>query len=92
MTSLDPDASAVLIWLPRGEAATAADFEITADVKPLPTANQEPWWTLEDAINYAQNPPTDLDKSPWIKVGDNILGPSQIAQVASGLRAMRRFA
>jgi hypothetical protein len=78
---VNPDAQAVLIWLPSGEKATAASFN----------SNQGQPLTLREAVNHAIALVPDHAKIPWIKVDGDILGPDQITWVASGLRAMGRF-
>lgn len=77
MKRIDPDAPASLIWLAPDETATADNFT---------SAKQS--WTLEAAVTHARQVVRDHDKVPWIMVGSDVLGPSQIDQVATGLRAM----
>jgi hypothetical protein len=79
MPAIDPDAPAALIWLPPGETATAGTFGKVQS------------WTLEEAVKHALQVAHDHDKVPWIKVGDDILGPDGLRQVASALRAMGMF-
>jgi hypothetical protein len=45
-------ASAVLIWLPRGELPDARGFD-AIKVQPPPTPNPHPWWLLHEAVTYA---------------------------------------
>jgi hypothetical protein len=88
--NLDTSAEAELMWLPKGVTPTAPDFRYDV-IEPPPGPNTEGRWTLEDAAMHAAEVMRDHDKVPWIKTGDRILGPSEIAQVCSGLRAMRMF-
>jgi hypothetical protein len=76
---IDPDAPAILIWLPEGITPSDRDFE----------GNQS--WTLEQAAEQAYNVSKDHNKRPWIRSDGRILGESEIAQIMSGLRAMRRL-
>jgi hypothetical protein len=76
---IDPDAPAILIWLPEGTTPSDEDFE----------GNQS--WTLEQAAEQAYNVSKDHNKRPWIQADGRILGESEITQVMAGLRAMRRF-
>ena len=46
-------ASAVLVWLPRGELPDVKDFD-TSKVQPPPTPNPHPWWLLHEAITKPQ--------------------------------------
>jgi hypothetical protein len=39
-------ASAVLVWLPRGELPDVKHFD-TSKVQPPPTPNPHPWWLLQ---------------------------------------------
>jgi hypothetical protein len=90
---IDPDAQAVMIWLPSGETPTAEAFAFSLEkVRPPPPSQEpEPWWKFEDAVMHAIVVMRNHDKVPWIKVGDQIFGPSEITQAASGIRAMRKF-
>jgi len=45
-------ASAVLVWLPRGELPDVKDFD-TSKVQPPPAPNPHPWWLLHEALTYA---------------------------------------
>jgi hypothetical protein len=45
-------ASAVLIWLPRGELPDVRRFDMIT-VQPPTTPNPHPWWLLHEAITYA---------------------------------------
>ncbi len=84
-------ASAVLVWLPKGEILTIDSFNLTK-VQPPPTPNPEPWWFLEDAVVHALEVAREgHTKVPWIKTGDTLLSPDEILQAYSGLRAMKAF-
>jgi len=87
---LDTLASAVLVWLPKG-VTPAVDALETAKVGPPPNPNPEPWWCLEDAVIRASEVQRDHDKAPWIKVGQELLDPSEIAQAYRAIRTMRAF-
>ncbi|MFZ1011032.1 MAG: hypothetical protein WAN65_29610 [Candidatus Sulfotelmatobacter sp.] len=79
MVSIDPDAPALLIWLPEGVTASAEDFHVTQS------------WTLEQAVEQAYEASKDHNKRPWIMTNGRILDENGITQTMSGLRAMRRF-
>ena len=80
MPSFNPDASAMLIWLAPGITATKKDFQGISQS-----------WTLEEAAEQAHEASKDHSKLPWIMTEDRILDQSGIAQLMSGLRAMKRF-
>ena len=72
-------ASAVLIWLPRGELPDVRRFDMIT-VQPPPTPNPHPWWLLHEAITYAVTLQDKQGKVPWIKTGEQILTPKQITE------------
>jgi hypothetical protein len=74
---IDPDASAVLAWLPQGSKPSDADFQT------------EQSWTLEEAAEQAYNVAMDHNLRPWIKTDGKILDEFEIRQVMSGLDAIR---
>jgi hypothetical protein len=76
---INPDATAILIWLKEGLTPTESDFQ------------KAQTWTLEEAVNQAYEVVKDRDKRPWIKSDGRILDQSQIEQIKSGLRAMGLF-
>jgi hypothetical protein len=78
---LEPDAPAAMTWLPRGETATIEVF----GAQPALSADL---WTLGDVVKHALEMMRDHDKIPWAMVGKEVLGPSEICQVASALRTM----
>jgi len=90
MQKLNMLASAVLVWLPKGEHPTVDSFDVRNAIPP-PVPNPEPWWYLEDAIVHAREVVSDHGKLPWIKTGETLLGPEQIVQAYSGMRAMKAF-
>ena len=91
MIKLDMNASAVLVWLPKGETPTADSFDPT-EVQPPPYPNPSPWWLLEEAIIFAREVDDQTHgKMPWIKTGDTVLGPDQIIHAYSGIRATKAF-
>ena len=73
-------ASAVLIWLPRGELPDIGGFD-AIKVQPPPTPNPHPWWLLHEAITYAVILQEKHNKVPWIKTGEQILMPTQITEL-----------
>jgi hypothetical protein len=73
-------ASAVLIWLPRGELPDARGFD-AIKVQPPPAPNPHPWWLLHEAITYAVILQEKHGKVPWIKTGEQILMPKQITEL-----------
>jgi hypothetical protein len=79
MPAIDPDASAILIWLAEGITPSVEDFA------------EEQSWTLEEAVEHAHEAAKDHNKRPWILTENQILDGSAIAQVISGLKATRRF-
>jgi hypothetical protein len=56
----DPDAEAVMIWLPFGKTAIATSFATMS-------TSQEPRWTLVEAVKHALKVMGDHSKIPWIK-------------------------
>jgi hypothetical protein len=88
--TLEMSAPATLIWLPEGKAATAEDFA-APNIEPPPSLNPNAHWVLEDAVMHASEVVRDYGEIPWIKTGETILGPSEIDQAASGVRAMKAF-
>ena len=72
--NLDMNAPASLIWLPLGDRPTAETFGPDD-------------WFLEDAIDRASA--GEPGKAPWIKIGEWILEPRDVAQVFMDLRAAR---
>jgi hypothetical protein len=76
MPVINPDASAVLIWLPEGVEPSDESFA------------QAQAWTLEEAVSQAYEAAKDHDKLPWIKSNDRIFDLQGIQQVKSALRAM----
>jgi len=85
---LNMRAAAVLVWLPTGKEPTVDSFD-AEQAKPPPVPNPEPWWYLEDAVVHAREVVSNHGKVPWIKTGETLLGPVEITQAYSGLRAMR---
>jgi hypothetical protein len=79
MPSINPDAQAILVWLPKGKEPSEQDFD------------KQQSWTLEEAAKQASQVAKDHDLVPWIKSDGRILGVSEIRQVMSGLRAMGIF-
>ena len=79
MPAVNPDAPAILLWLPKGKTPSDTDFD---------TAQS---WSLEEAAEQAYSAGKDHDLKPWIKSDGKILGESEIRQIMSGLRAMRMF-
>jgi hypothetical protein len=75
-------ASAVLIWLPRGELPDARGFD-AIKVQPSPTPNPHPWWLLHEAVTYAVTLEDKHGKVPWIKTGEQILTPSKLLSFTS---------
>jgi hypothetical protein len=80
MRTIDPDAPAILIWLGGSIAPSDKDFEGSSQS-----------WTLEQAVEQAYEASKDQSKWPWIMTEGQILDENGIAQVMSGIRAMRRF-
>ncbi len=76
------NASAVLIWLPKGIDPSAPSFDIKS-VNAPPVPNPEPWWECRQAINHAASLIHHDGKVPWIKVGDLLLSPEEIAEVVA---------
>jgi hypothetical protein len=79
MPVINPDASAMLIWLPKDVTASDDDFSQAQD------------WTLEEAVNQAYGAAKGHDKQPWIKSDSRILDQDAISQIKSALRAMGLF-
>jgi hypothetical protein len=79
MPVINPDASAMLIWLPKDVTASDDDFSQAQD------------WTLGEAVNQAYSAAKDHDKQPWIKSDGRILDQDAISQIKSALRAMGVF-
>jgi len=79
MPVINPDADAMLIWLPDGVAASEGDF------------SQAQGWTLEEAVNQAYGAAKDHHKRPWIKSDGRILDQDAISEIKSALRAMGLF-
>ena len=69
--NLDMSAPAALVWLPLGERPAADSF-----------GPEE--WVLEDAMDRASM--GEPGKAPWIKIGDSILEPGEIAKAFITLR------
>jgi hypothetical protein len=80
LPTIDPDAPALLIWLPEDKLPTGEDFVVRPET-----------WTLEHAALHAYEVMRDHNKVPWIKSGGRVLGPSEIRQISSALRALRAF-
>jgi hypothetical protein len=73
-------ASAVLIWLQRGELPDARGFDVIT-AQPPPTPNPHPWWLLHEAVTYAVTLQDKHGKVPWIKTGEQILTSKQITEL-----------
>lgn len=76
-------ASAVLIWLPKGQKP-----EGSFDPSKLPKGSDilpEPWWELHQAIRYAVELEKDGKSVPWIKTGDILLPPAEIEEAYAAL-------
>ena len=89
-SNLSWSASAVLVWLPKGQKP-AASFDPTRRGKGTNTP-PEPWWELHQAVRYA----VELDKKgddmvPWIKTGDTLLSPEEIQQMYASLGNLGKF-
>jgi hypothetical protein len=70
--------SAMVIWLPEGEAPDAAKhFNVEADLRP-PNPNPEAWWDLGQAVINVRIADRSHTKLPWIKVGDVLLSPDEV--------------
>jgi hypothetical protein len=83
-------ASAVLIWLPRGELPGVRGFD-AIKVQPPPTPNPHPWWLLHEAVTYAVTLEDKHGKVPWIKTGEQILTPKQITELYITMGDMSAF-
>lgn len=90
MRSVDLTQEAILVWLPKGENATVSHFSGEAVEQP-PAENPDTWWTGQHAVEHVGKVLRDHDKLPWIRIGDEILGPDAIAQFSVGIRAMKKF-
>ncbi|MGQ4274964.1 hypothetical protein [Terrihabitans sp. B22-R8] len=76
--------SAVLIWLPPDADPRQPDFSMDVASAP-PDPNPEPWWRLSDAVRYACTLDHDTGKIPWIKAGEDLLGPKEIREMFEGI-------
>jgi hypothetical protein len=88
--NLNMRASAVLIWLYDSENPTLESFG-PGNVSSPPQPNPEAWWWFAEAVKHAVEAPREHKKVPWIKTGGTILGPNQILQTYSALRAASKF-
>jgi hypothetical protein len=79
MASINPDLSAVFIWLPDDVAPSDKDFDVGQS------------WTLEQAAEQAYNAMNHHNLRPWVRSDGRILDQFGIAQVMSALRAQRMF-
>lgn len=83
--------AAVLVWA-AADAPPAPSALDPLYVQTPPHPNPVPFWRLSDAIEHASE--TLLNgrnhgKAPWIKAGDSILGPADIASLYQGILAAR---
>ncbi|MBM3578220.1 MAG: hypothetical protein FJX40_11295 [Alphaproteobacteria bacterium] len=92
---LDMSAPAILLWVEKDKTPSASDFvspEAPVEDASIPHGtSSSPYWVLEDAVDHAIEVMRDHNKAPWIKTGDKILGPNEIQQAYSGLKALRMF-
>jgi hypothetical protein len=71
-------ASAVVLWLPKGEQPDEAKhFNVEVKLDP-PHPNPEAWWDLGQAVISVRTAHETHGKEPWIKVGEQILPPNEI--------------
>lgn len=73
--SLDRTVPVMLLWAEDGAHPTAEQFEAAS---PHPTLGPEAWSLLEMAVAYALNTSRDDGCVPWIRVGDEIIGPDRL--------------
>ena len=84
--------AAVLVW------ATADAPPAVAALDPLhvqtpPHPNPVPFWRFSDAIEHASETLLNArhhGKAPWIKTGDEIFAPGEIAALYQSILAARR--
>jgi hypothetical protein len=82
------DAAATLIWLFPGDNADDDDFTWDWVASP-PDQNPQAFWTLREAIEFANNADCYHGKGAWIKVGERILNPVDVDQVYRDMKAAR---
>jgi hypothetical protein len=88
--NLDLTASAILIWLPKGDKPDVQQFD-KGKIQPPPSPNPEPWWLLHEAIKYARTLDHSDGKLPWIKTGTQILSPDDIIRVYNDMGNLQNF-
>jgi hypothetical protein len=84
--------AAVLVWA-MTETPPAASALDPVYVQTPPHPNPVPFWRLSDAIEHASETLLNgrhYGKAPWIKAGDSILGPTEIASLYQSILAARR--
>jgi hypothetical protein len=70
-------ASCVLAWLPKGTTVVPSN---------LGPADLEAWWQVADAARAAATRARkEPDREPWIKVGDQILGPKEVLGLSKSI-------
>jgi len=79
--------TAVLIWLPPGQAPDVQTFDLS-QASPPPNPNPELWWTVRDAISYAAELRYEdrHSKVPWIKWGHKLLSPKEIMETYNKMK------
>jgi hypothetical protein len=88
--SLPLFSAAVLLWMPKGQEPDIQKFD-PSQIQAPPAANPEPWWLLHEAITYAMTVERSHSKVPWIKVGDELLSPSEIANIYKSMGNLSGF-
>jgi hypothetical protein len=82
--------AAILLWLPKDEKPDIIKFN-PSQIQPPPAENPEPWWLVHEAITYAMTVERWHSKVPWIKVGERLLGPDEIADIYKGMGNLSGF-
>ena len=82
--------AAILVWLPNGEEPNIQKFN-PSQIQPPPAANPGSWWLLHEAITHAMTVERSHSKVPWIKVGEELLSPSRIADIYNNMGDLSGF-
>jgi hypothetical protein len=77
-THIDPNIPATLIWLEEGALATTEMFLVSPSD---PMHGPDKWPNFDKAFYCAMNLPRSDECLPWIRVGDQIIGPVDLRRM-----------
>ena len=85
-TGPNPNAAAVLVWLPKGTTPDIRSFSVSAAAAHM-TIKPVAYWLLSDALHVAETDTSHPNHELWIKVGESLLNHQQIHDLYGAAQA-----